>query len=194
MKNKLFYTTCFAILAMFFFSCSNDGGPAGPGTGPTSWNLENFNYQGGASATSSTTVTYDETEVEISVLVVTTANDDGKGAFNGSVITVTYPNFGGGLYSLTSREAQAEQLTENPNAQVAVLECIVGTATTDGTTTYLPPLSGSSVEVSIDSDGKYHFDISSAIQLQKGLEVNGGVANAPQIASFTVNNAFDFSN
>lgn len=192
MKNTFCPTILSAILVLLFFSCSNDGGPVGPGTGPTSWQLENFRYDGGASANNSSIITLNETDIELGVLVVTTAEDSGKGAFSGSVVSIIYPIFGGGLYSLTTREEQIQILNENPNAQVAVLECVVGTATTEGTTSYL--LQGNSIEVSVDSEGKYHFDISSSIQLQKGLDVNGGVDNAPQFADFTLNNAFDFSN
>ena len=46
----------------------------------------------------------------------------------------------------------------------------------------------------VDKSGKYHFTISSVVQLKKTINVGGGVVpNPPETFNFTMKNIYDYS-
>lgn len=180
------------VLIFFLVACENDegGGGADNAFGPTTWQFENFNYDGGASANVFTVLD----DFEIGVLSVTTAEDRNKGDYSGSSIVISYNKVGTGSYALMSLSEMVTLLNENPDSKVASLVCTVGTATNNGTTSYETEAVGAFVEVEVGDDGKYQFNIDSSIRIPKSIDVESGVENAPEIADFSLENAYDFSN
>ena len=149
-----------------------------------SWQAGSNVYSGGANASASdTSVTASNS---FGVLVVGTNQDTSNGDFSGSTVTITHSLSGSGLYQIK------DALDVNSEKQVTIA-ITLGTATTSATV-YETIDTINNVEVVVDSDGKYHFTLSSPIFLEKGVEVNGGIPGAPNTIDFTMNNMYDYSN
>ena len=148
------------------------------------WQVGNNVYFGGEGASASEMVV--NSNNSFGVVVVGTNQDTSNGAFSGSSIAITHTLSGSGLYQIK------EQIDVGAEKQISI-SVNVGTGVTTGSTEYVSANEINNVEVIVDDNGKYHFTLSSVIILNKGVEVSGGVAGAPDTIDFTMNNIYDYS-
>ncbi len=148
------------------------------------WTVDSNTYVAGATAE---TIDF---SANFGVLSATTANDTSHGAYSGSNLLIGYLPNGAGVYSVVPNDNDfINTRVENPSAKVLYMDVIVGTGTTTGTTSYAA--NTGVVIVSVDADGKYHFTLNSSIQMNKALDVQGGVSGAPSTITFTMSNIHD---
>ncbi len=156
-------------------------------TEETTWQFNDFEYEGGVSSQGNG----DTSDGPFGVLVITTEEDESNGDFSGSALTFTYADVGAGNYNVVTANDFASMRSEDSSAKVIVVSCTVGSATNSATR--YDALSNGTASVTVDAEGKYHIGITS-LTVTKTIEVGNGVPNAPEIGTLNVTNAFDFSN
>ena len=85
---------------------------------------------------------------------------------------------------------QPDGLEKNPDAKNVVLNCTIGTVTINRTATYTTQPSGNSIKAFNKNDGKYHFDVISAITPRKDIKIHGTLGDPTQTVKFSLNNPF----
>ncbi|MFB6453889.1 hypothetical protein ACE38W_01360 [Chitinophaga sp. Hz27] len=173
-----------AILTLGFFSCgkSNDNAPAGS---DSNWKLGDYTY---ARSTSAQTSSASGNGGTVTAIATTTSGTGGSyGAFSGSSVSITfYSNLGAGTYTIGT----TEMMVANPGTPILNISCTVGTAVNTGAVMYNCVNNGGTAEVTKDANGKFHVSIKSAVTLEKGVVVGGGIADAKASYSFTLNNGY----
>jgi len=165
------------------FSCGSkddDPVPEPPAT-ESSWKLGAYSYNRGASSQSNTG--------GLAGMTVTTSGNGGNhGAYSGSALTIIFrSSLGAGKYTLTTSSV----MSANPNVRYMALTCVVGTAVTSGAVNYAATTtSGGTADVTIDTNGKYHVNITTPVTLVKTLVTGGGIPGAPNTYNLTVKNAY----
>ncbi|NIG54796.1 hypothetical protein [Chitinophaga sp. Cy-1792] len=172
-----------AILTLGLFSCgkSNDAAPASD----SNWTIGEYTYP---RATSAQTSSPSGNGGTITAIATTTAGTGGNyGVFSGGSVSMAfYSNLGEGTYTLGTME----MMVANQNTRILNLSCTVGTAVNSGAVMYNCVNNGGTAEITKDKDGKFHVNIKTAITLQKGVEVNGGIPAAKAFYAFTMNNGY----
>lgn len=181
MKKSLIYILLTS--STILYSCgSKDDDPAPePPASESSWKLGAYSYKRGASAQTNTN--------GLAGMTVTTSGDGGNhGVYSGSALTVIFrSSLGAGKYTLTTSSV----MSANPNVRYMALTCTVGTAVSSGAVGYVSTAtSGGTADVTIDSNGKYHVNITTPVTLVKTVVSGGGIPGAPTAYNLTVNNAY----
>ena len=182
MKRSVAFIALLSV-STILFSCGgkkNDPKPEPPAT-ESSWKLGNYTYPRGASSQTVTT--------DLAGMTVTTSGDGGNhGVYSGSALTLVFKaSLGAGTYTLTTSTI----MSANPTVRYMTLLCTVGTAVTTGAVNYsATETSGGTAEVTVDSNGKYHVNITTPVTLVKTLVTGGGIPGAPATYTLTVKNAY----
>lgn len=177
---------CLISISLIFTSCKKDhAGPDKSNTGDCHWKLGGYTYTRGSSAQNSSTSDGNT----IQAIVVTTTGEGGDyGAYSGSGLTFTfYSNLGTGKYTL----ANSTIMVSNPGSKILAMSCTIGTAVNTGAVMYTP--SGNSTataDVTKDKEGQYHITLSTPVVLTKDVVVGGGIPDAADSYSITIDNAY----
>jgi len=162
-----------------------------PSSTPT-WKVGDYSYAGGSASGSSSTTsscigdTCPGSDNFAALVLSTSGSDTTNGAYSGAAINLRYTLKGAGIYSLVKDTSDLVS-EDGLSGKTAQLSVTVGTLITAGGSTGYKATSGE-ISVTVDSKGKYYFTISSPIQLTKEVDVLGGVPNAPETTSFSMNN------
>jgi len=151
----------------------------------TTWSLGDNDYVGGTSSSSM------EQTTNIGVTVVSSVGDTSNGAFSGSALSISHTLNGPGVYQLTTTSELVQADPQDSTALLADISITVGTGTTSATN-YISSDSSGFIIAAVDEDGVYHFSTETGATLNRSIEVNGGVPNAPEQLDLEMNNVFDF--
>lgn len=172
-------------------SCGGGGGGESEGEGAATfgfWTMDSYQYQSGGNSSVSSTK-FNTRTVTVAALSTATISggDQSNGAYSGSSLTFSLNNAIAGVYTVTSdKAALSNEDATLPN--LVVVESVLGIARTSGSTSYIGQ--SGTVRVTIDENGKYHFDTAGAVvPMAKQLDVLGGVAGAPAGMSLVVQDA-----
>ncbi|MBS0027598.1 hypothetical protein ACTJJ0_32305 [Chitinophaga sp. 22321] len=186
MKKALHFVS-FLMIATLLFSCSkkDDGGAPGNNNGDATWKFGAYTYSKGTSAQDSQN---SDGKTITSVVVSTTGDGGGYGAYSGSALTMTfYSNLGEGQYTI----APTEVVVANPGTRFINIDCTIGTAVNTGSLLYTAAgNTGVTANVTKDDKGKFHITVSNAVTLKKKVAVGGGITGAQDTYQLTANNVF----
>jgi hypothetical protein len=177
MKKYMF----FGVIGLLL-SCGKSSGPSsGNSDGNSNWMMGSHTYQRGASAQSAG-------GNFISMSVSTTGNGGNYGAYSGSSLGIIFNNLGAGEYTLASEDT----LAKYPAIRFITIDCTIGTAVNTGAVMYSTTgqLSSATVDVTKDSDGKYHVTLKDSVQLVKNVVVGNGISGAASSYGVTIDNAY----
>jgi len=152
---------------------------------PSTWSLGDNDYVLGTSNSSESADGLTE------VTVVSTVSDTSNGDFSGSALTLSYTLNGPGVYQVTSTEEFSLVDASDPSVQLVDLNATVGTGVGTNATRYDSVANAGFIVVSVDEDGAYHFSTEQSITLERTIDVDGGVPNAPPLFFLQMNNVFD---
>ncbi|WP_212005674.1 hypothetical protein [Chitinophaga sp. HK235] len=126
----------------------------------------------------------------ITAIAASTVGTGGSyGVFSGSALTITfYSNLGEGKYTL----GNTEMMVASPAAKIISISCTIGTAVNTGAVLYAFAGGASAVTVDVtkDSNGKYHISMPAGATLTKKVVVQGGIADAKDTYELTINNVY----
>lgn len=150
------------------------------------WALGDIDYAAGTSSSTQST------DTNIGVVVVSSAVDDTNGDFAGSTISVNHTLNGSGVYQVTTAEGLALADATDSTVQLVDISVTVGTGVGTNTTRYDSIENSGFVVAVVDEDGAYHFSTQTGVTLDRTIDVDGGIPNAPDQFSLEMNNVFDF--
>lgn len=156
-------------------------------TSDVAWSLDDNNYIGGTSSSSQ------NADDNLGVLVVSTVDDMENGDFSGSEVSFTHTLQGSGVYRVTTTAEVAGADPAEPTAKFLSLSASVGTDVGTNSTTYVSEENDGFVIVVVDEGGLYHFSTARA-RIDRAIEVDGGVPDAPSRIDIGMTNLFDFQN
>jgi hypothetical protein len=176
---------------LIFAACSKSDGPVSDDgtdtTSDSSWKFGSYTYARGGSSQDDNAGGNDPGDFV--ALTVSTSGDGGDyGAFSGSALVFTFPNYlGAGKYTLTDNL----DLVTNKGSMLMEVNCTIGTAVNTGAVQYTTnKVNGGSATLTIDAKGKYHISIDNAVILTKNVEVGGGITGAADTYALTVKDAY----
>ena len=108
--------------------------------------------------------------------VSTSGNGGNFGAYSGSSLTILFNNLGPGKYTLAAEDT----LVKYTGTRFITIDCTVGIAVGTGAVLYSTTgqLPSATVDVSKDSDGKYHVTLKDQVTLIKKVATGGGIPGA----------------
>jgi len=152
------------------------------------WSLGDNNYMGGTSSSG------ESPDGNTGILVVSTENDTANGDFSGSGINISHTLQGSGVYQLTTVTEVVSAGLDGSTAKRLSLTATVGTAVVTGSTTYASQEGDGFVIAVLDDEGRYHFSTDQLTLIDRSLDVNGGVPNAPETFAIEMTNIFVLDN
>lgn len=186
MKKALHFLSI-VVAATLLFSCGGKKDDPTPdaGNAETSWKFGDYTYTKGASSQSSQA---SDGRTITAIVVSTSGNGGGYGAYSGSALTMTfYSNLGEGEYTI----APTEVLVANPTVRFINIDCTIGTAVNTGALLYgAPGNTNVTANVTKDGNGKYHVTLTNAVTLKKQVATGGGISGALDTYPLTIRNAF----
>jgi len=154
--------------------------------GALSWTLNSHSYT--TSAASSAT---NKNGSKFDVVSLASDNDTANGNYSGSLLSFSVARNGAGTYTTTASTSElVAAIDADPSAQVVYVQCQVGTGVATGSTVYRS-IAGATVQVTVDADGNYHFTAPQTQTFTHGLDVQGGVAGAPDTATVSYTDVYD---
>ena len=164
------------------------GGTGGTGsTGGTTatsyWTMDARNYVNSGKSSQQTSTINNR---PYTVVVASTENDTGNGAYSGSSLSIQMVGTGAGTYTVVSDTNVL--LNADPATMPIYIQAGVGTGVATGSTFYVA--TSGQVSVTVDNAGKYHFTAAQAIPTAKSTEVGGGVDGAPASMALVMQDVF----
>lgn len=175
MKKYLF----FGVMGLLLSCSKSSSNPSGKGD--SNWILGKYTYQRAASSQNTN-------GIFTSMAVTTSGNGGNYGAYSGSALTILFNNLGEGEYTLVAEDT----LVKYTAARFITIDCTIGTAVNTGAVMYSTAgqLPSATVDVSLDSAGKYHVTLKDSVTLIKNVVTGGGIPGAASSYGLTINNAF----
>ena len=157
-------------------------------TADVSWSLGENDFMAATSASTESTVTNN------GVTVVTSVPNPFNDQFGGSVLSLSHPLNGSGVYQVTTTAGLVQGLATDPSALlVDVNATVTGTSLEDTSSSrYEAVETAGFVVVIVDDAGVYHFSTEADLLLERTLDVEGGVSGAPDTINLSMSNVFDF--
>jgi len=189
MNDRLSQTL--ALVASIALAACGGGGDSSSNlaaaTPSSHWTMDSHTYvNGGFSAQSTSTVGGQPITVAVISTATLAGGDASNGAYSGGSLSISFVAHGAGTYNVVPDTAAL--LASDPASNPMVVQSEVGIGVTTGATLYA--VSTGQVTVTLDSDGKYHFDSVGVLPAAKTLDVLGGVTGAPASMALTVHDAF----
>lgn len=182
--------------AMLLTGCGGGGGMADDASGASAqssgsngaptWTLNDRSY-----TTSSASSTTNKNGSKFDVVSLASDNDTANGDYSGSLLSFSVARNGAGTYTTTASTSElVAAIDADPSAQVIYVQCQVGTGVLTGSTVYRS-MAGATVQVTVGVDGDYRFTALQTQTFTHGLDVQGGVAGAPDTAPVTYTDVYD---
>jgi len=95
-------------------------------------------------------------------------------------------------FGAPATEGLISGVAANSSAQLVDISVTVGTAIGSNATRYDSVDTGGFVVAIVDENGVYHFSTEADISLERTIDIEGGVPNAPDSFNLEMNNVFDF--
>ena len=153
------------------------------------WTVGSYRYiagsASGSSAYSTACLECSGSDNMGSLSMGTSGLDAPNGDYSGSTISIAHALKGPGTYTIINDFSN--NLADNLSRKTAKLEVFVGTLGLAGGATLYKATSGK-IFVSVDQNGKYHFNTINPLQLTK-VVTGSGIPDAPGTMSFTMYNA-----
>lgn len=181
------YLTLATIVALA--SCGGGGDDANSTASASTsyWTMDAHSYQNGGYSGSTTAMVGGKPVTSVAVSTATlSGGDTSNGAYSGGVLGFVFIGSGAGTYQVVP--SNAALLNAAPATLPIVITSTVGAAVTTGSTQYTA--TAGSVQVTVDSAGKYHFNSVGALTTTKQIDVLGGVAGAPASMALTIHDAY----
>lgn len=181
--RKLFYLL---MVGLLLGACDEDtdNNPPQNQLGAGSWSMGNYIYQRGTSVQNTSKPISNGQNLR--AFVITTSGTGNLGVFSGSSITGYNYELGAGDYQVVDKDFFFEK---GHTGKYIHFNCQIGTGTATGSTQYTSQNSNEIIKVTI-KDGSYVYTTTQEVVLNKGLEVNGGVAGATNKYAFKANSIF----
>lgn len=177
--------------ALFLSSCGGGdsepvpGGDSNSGTTPT-FTLDSFSYSTSAAQTDA------GTSGSLGFLTVSSDRaDNSNEAYAGAALTITHSLTGAGTYSVLSNTDFAAFNRSNSTAKALTATLTAGTENSPLAETIYTSASASSVSVTVDAAGKYHFTSENPLAFDRGIGFGTGLPNAPTMMSVEMTNLYD---
>jgi|GEM_PF-3720089 len=117
--------------------------------------------------------------------------DNSNEAYAGAALTITHSLTGAGTYSVLSNTDFAAFNRSNSTAKALTATLTAGTENSPLAETIYTSASASSVSVTVDAAGKYHFTSENPLAFDRGIGFGTGLPNAPTMMSVEMTNLYD---